>query len=236
MYCPSDDSNEYIKIIPELDLSLNDDGEECMTNISDKRSTLSSVSDIENPVIITRRPRFRNNKIIVNLWRNLIVDVDVSRRYCAAVLDDELLEQSQHTMVLCLLTWGELEKYDAIRYPLNVQQSGKKFIHFPLHKSTHCRHTYIPKAQCYEGSCGRLAPFLDMRAMTSMINSYMDNGEKILIYSHKDQNRTLLFMACCMAQGGIQLNDILSIMDFLKLRERYRSYIKHYMTYIREIN
>jgi hypothetical protein len=165
------------------------------------------------------------------------LDITAAAKYAHGIVsDDNFSQHNKHDMVLSLLPWSEMDKYDSNSYPTNVQRSGKIFIHFPIYEKSLCEHIYVAKTSCNEIPCGIFAPFLDMRAIISMIDSYMKTGKRVLVYAHKDMNRMLLFVACCMIQDGFQFEDIMSDIEILDIGSEYLSYVEAYAKYLREIN
>lgn len=126
--------------------------------------------------------------------------------------------------------------YGLDQYPSNIQKSGLIFLHFPIRKNNNCVHGYIERAKCKNRPCGYFVPYQDMYAITEIVNEYMDSGNNVLIHSHNDRSRFLLFAACCMLQGGRELNEILEIMDMFHIQPTYYSYIKSYGEYLGDIN
>lgn len=218
-----------------------------------------------SPVIITRSPVFASKKLLLNIWQKLIIDINVSSLYSnhqttsfishprftiSGIFDsannlntkyDSIPQHSKHSMVVSLSTWDEMSKYNTINYATNVQRAGKIFIHFPINSKRpdiHCQHRYVGKSICNTGNCGILVPFLDMRAITSMLNSYMNKEDCIgvLLHCHEDHNRMILFIGCCMIQGGTLIDEVIDIMKTLNLQARYQSYIKEFSEYLDEIN
>lgn len=208
------------------------------------------------PIIITQFPVFASKTLLLNIWRKLIIDINVSSlysnhhttpfpshpRFSNASIDpfnynlntkyDSIHQHSKHSMVVSLSTWDEMEKYNTINYATNVQTAGKIFIHFPIHSTQdiNCQHGYVGKSICNTGNCGILVPFLDMRSITSMLNNYMNNQDCIgvLLHSHSDHNLIILFIGCCMIQGGTSIHEVIDIMKTLNLQPRYQAYIKEF--------
>ena len=178
--------------------------------------------EVSVPVdVITQEPIYNQNNINIHVWRNLIFDLETSRDY-ENNHDANTDDHRYHDMVISLLPWHEMEEYDITEYPRLVQQCGKIFIHFPMHK------TRSNKESEYVSS------FSDMRAVTTMINKYMNGGKRVLIHCHKDRCRILLFMACCMVQNNESLREIKSLMKLLGLGRKYLDYIRDYAVYIIE--
>jgi hypothetical protein len=216
----------------------------------------------DEPELITTLP-IQPSNFHLHLWKNLFIDFEASIFYLQNHLSppraehEELRTRSEPIIfsqesesikflkepslqesidiVICLLPWSEMGDYNAINYPDNVQRSGKIFIHFPIHPRSLCNHHHIQKSKCRQTPCGRFSPFLDMRAVTTMINRYMENGSSVLIYCHRDYQRMLLFVACCMVQAGVLVTDVLELMNRYELQTRYQKYIKAYSDYIRQI-
>ena len=210
--------------------------------------------NINTVTVITRNPIFASGTVLINLWKRIIVDMNVASMYFVpntevitlamrSNLDPstgelKIPDHSRHSMVLSLSSWYEFECYNTRYYADNVQRAGKIFIHFPLNQESPCNHNFVAKRVCLNGSCGVIAPFLDMRAVTSMINEYMSNDiiDGVLLHCHQHIERMLVFIGCCMVQGGMLVDEVLDIMNTLNLSERYQSYIRAYDEYLHEIN
>lgn len=193
----------------------------------DLTSFINNQQSLIEPIVITRSPIIKSSSKL-NIWKEVIIDVDTSIRYKYGPVNDI----TSHDMVISLLSWSELNSYDLISYSDNVQKSGKIFIHFPINEKTYCHHNYIDKSVCREGRCGIFVPFDDINAIISIILSYMNMGKKILLHSHKDINRMLLFIGCGMVQDDYEIEDVINIMKNLDLTNEYIDYIKAYNTYL----
>jgi hypothetical protein len=215
--------------------------------------------DLHEPEKITTAPIHSNFR--VSLWKNLWIDIEASLFFIHQHLsptrpepelsrtrsepifptfsnpsfDPDTTDLSTYDVIVCLLPWSEMGEYHVINYPDNVQKSGKILIHFPIHQKSVCSHSFIYKSKCRQMPCGKISPFLDMRAVTMMINQYMNMGLKVLIYCQQDRDRMLLFQACCMIQGEVLLEDVLQLMQQYTLKKRYQTYIKAYADYIQQI-
>lgn len=190
-------------------------------------------SEICDADIINIKPIFKtNNNIITNLWKNIIINTDVSILYINNLVEDsKLSEDFRHSIVISLLSWSEMDKYNGGQFQNNVMASGKIFIHFPLYKSSRC-HNYISRSQCIKFPCGKIAPFCDMKTVTTLINNYMNKGERVLIYCHKNINMILLFCGCCMIQGNCSYEKVLSLMMKYNLKYSYGDYIESFLKYL----
>lgn len=216
---------------------------------------MTQLEDMTVPEIITSVPR-KQGPYQLRLWKNLFIDTEAAAFYIQNHLTptrpetDDLHTQSEpvfpsyvHSeaiplqesveVVICLLPWSELE--NAINYPDNVQRSGKIFIHFPIQTRSLCNHRHVAKSKCRQMPCGNFSPFLDMRAVTTMINRYMETGLRVLIYCHRDLERMLLFIGCCMVQDGIPVDDVITGFQAYALPKQYQTYIQAYADVIRQI-
>ena len=187
------------------------------------------------PIVIRTAPIFISRDKYLNIWKNLIIDTNLASEYSIETKLTSIREDKAYSMVLSLSSLDEMQKYNICHYGSNVQKSGKTFIYFPLYKKSLCPHKYISKAVCYIKPCGIVTPFVDMKAMTTMINKYMDD-KGVLLHCHQDYDRMFLFIGCCMIQGGIPLDEVLYIMKTLNIKMAYKMYIETFAHYLYEIN
>lgn len=176
-----------------------------LKSFNNKQVILKSFNNNNNsrPEIIIKNPIYRRSESILNLWKSMIYDVDSEMKF----------NNTNHSVIISLLSWNELVKYKLHNYPYDVQKSGLIFIHVPINK----KNKYIS--------------FSDINTITTMINNYMDDGHKILIHSNNSRNRALLFIAFCMINGHVNINEVLNIMNELDLQHRYYNYLRKYADY-----
>jgi hypothetical protein len=235
----NDNNNDDSNFTNDEDDNCDDNTIDCIENINRECN-----QEYNSPVIISQKPNFISQIVLINIWKSLIIDTKLANIYT----DDRLFrvnesnESTEHSMVISLMSLNEMRKHNIINYGINVQRAGKIFIHFPLYKRSKCYHKYIAKTMCDNYPCGIIIPFLDMRAAVSMVNEYMSSNikknrlDKVLLHCNGDINRMLVFIGCCMIQGEIPQYEVINIMKTLNLKRSYCTYIKKYARYIQEIN
>lgn len=244
VYCVSDslpsfnDTNHSLK--PDNMSDMNSNSGTDLYPITVENNIIASKYD-KNPVVITQSPIFASKKLFINIWKKLIIDMNISSLYADFSQNYNIPQYCRHSMVVSFASWDEMRKYNTLNYAINVQRSGRSFIHFPMYKKnfdTPCSHRYVGKSICNTDPCGLMIPFLDMRAITAMLNGYMNKKETdgVLLHCHEDYNRMILFIGCCMIQGGTLLDEVMDIMKTLNLKIRYKSYIKAFAEYLDKIN
>lgn len=187
-----------------------------------------SVNQITEPEIIIKKPVYQRKESILNLWKRLIYDVSQAEKYNQPVVT----ATGNYSMVVSLLAWSQLRKYELQNYPYNVQKAGKIFIHLPIYENNKCGHGYIDKSKCKSNPCGHVVPFSDIDTVVEMVNEYMDNGNGVLIHCHNNRNHALLFISCCMIRGNVPIAEVLDIMKQFDLRYSYRIYLRRYAEYL----
>jgi hypothetical protein len=185
---------------------------------------------IVTPLIIRQAPIIRNDTVMRDIWRKLIIDTKLAASYT-----EEIPPQNQdHSMVLSLASWSDLRKFNALTLTASAQRAKKLFLHFPLVGRSKCPHECIVKMTCDRPSCGLIAPFRSMQAITSSVNNYMaeETTTGVLLYCHDRVNRMLLFTACCMIQGGTPLSKVMGLVRRHQLVPAYQKYIREFATYL----
>ncbi len=189
---------------------------------------------IATPLIITSTPSYPISYVGA-IWKQLVIDLQSSLFYTNSIDIEHLRDED---IVIGLLPWSEMGQIGSENLPSNVQRStsskGKKiFLHFPLYPTSMCEHHHIKKSKCRRSPCGQMAPFLDMEAITEAVNGYLDEGLKVLIYSHLDVDRALLFAGCCMLQAKIPLQEVLHQLHQWSLRNSSDLYLQRFADYLR---
>jgi len=143
-------------------------------------------------IVITSDPIFVPKKLIH--WKN--------------ITNDETL---QHNVIVSLLSWDQINRYNLESYPLDSQKAGKVFIHFPLYKKD----------------------FVNIYAVTNMINRYSDRDDKIFVFCPYDFDKIRLFIGYCMVSSDMSVDDANKI---LKLNSKYKRHLQNYSKYKYRLN
>lgn len=185
------------------------------------------------PVVIYQTASFRFNPERMYKWRKLIINSSAAALYTNRV-SHEISPSNQHSIVISLASWAEMRKYNTLMLPTHVQEAKKIFLHFPIIGRSQCIHKFDSSSKHHTNACELLASFADMKAMTTLVNGYMNKETVtgILLHCNNNYDRMLLFMACCMIQAESSLDDVLDMMAELRLRSFYRRYIEIFADYL----
>lgn len=228
---------KFLKNSNEVLLNSSEEPDESSLS-KDKILKLNPICKDDIKTIIVTKPIFAPNFILSNIWKQLIINVDIANIFYPDKTQEYILNKNindDFSVVISLNYWHEFNTYNALNYAKNVQKAGKLFIYFPLCneinllKQNDCHHTITPKSKCPNGPCGILTPLSDMKAMALMINNYMDkNNSGVLLHCYNDRYRMFVFIGCCMIEGGCLFSEVNNIMTILNLPCNYRLYIKEY--------
>lgn len=155
--------------------------------------------------IIHRKPMYNHDMSIVNIWKTLTIGTN---------------DYTKYDVIVSLVPWSEMNAYDIQEYPQTVQAHKKIFLHFPFQKPPK-----IPDRSL----------LLNIRAITSVINTYLDDNKHVLLHGHKDKQRPLFLALCCMLNSGIIYDEVQNIAGILQLHKYYHLYLRQFYNLVQEI-